>query len=114
MTPERAKQLLPIIIAFAEGKQIQYRSTFFSGNDWVDCVGGETIFNGAGDYRIKPEVVKVHPHRRYLWRALDGDIKMAIHQQSNSLKPEHIEGHSYFVKWLDTAWVETSHECEAA
>ena len=52
MTREEAKELLPIIKAFAEGKVIQCRSII--SNEWRDF--DEPAFNGLPDnYRIKPE-----------------------------------------------------------
>ena len=52
MTREEAKELLPIIQAFAEGKDIQCKSCIT--NEWRDF--DEPAFNGLPDnYRIKPE-----------------------------------------------------------
>ena len=52
MTREEAKELLPVIQAFAEGKVIQCRSSIT--NEWRDF--DEPAFNGVTDnYRIKPE-----------------------------------------------------------
>ena len=52
MTREEAKELLPIIQAFAEGKVIQCRSII--SNEWRDF--DEPAFNGLPDnYRIKPK-----------------------------------------------------------
>ena len=51
MNRQEAKELLPIIQAFAEGKIIQFKNAF--GN-WIDCDGA--LFNyPPKDYRIKPE-----------------------------------------------------------
>ena len=50
MTREQAKELLPIIQAFAEGKTIQ----FLNGGKWYDVY--DTDFYQSPDvYRIKPE-----------------------------------------------------------
>ena len=50
MTREEAKQLLPVIQAFAEGKDIQY----IEEGKWFDITG--PYFNlPANTYRIKPE-----------------------------------------------------------
>ena len=53
MTREEAKELLPIIQAFAEGKSIQFRK----GYDWIDIKTGEDLsfLRPPSDYRIKPE-----------------------------------------------------------
>ena len=50
MTREEAKELLPVIQAFAEGKIIQYRN---AGGEWKDSE--EPSFYGHVEYRIKPE-----------------------------------------------------------
>ena len=51
MTREEAKELLPIIQAFAEGKAIQYKNKYV---DWIetDC----PIWAKESQYRIKPEL----------------------------------------------------------
>jgi len=48
MTPERAKTLLPIIQAYAEGKTIQHKAC----GEWVDSWKPDW---SLPDYRIKPE-----------------------------------------------------------
>lgn len=52
MNRQEAKELLPIIQAFAEGKIIQFKNAF--GN-WVDCCDGELFNYPPKEYRIKPE-----------------------------------------------------------
>ena len=53
MNRERAKELLPIIQAFAEGKDIQWRNTNAGTGGWLECKG--IIDSGVYEYRIKPE-----------------------------------------------------------
>lgn len=55
MNREQAKELLPIITAFAEGKSIQYRDSYGNWNT-NDDVSFALL---PGRYRIKPEEVKV-------------------------------------------------------
>lgn len=50
MTREKAKELLPIIKAYAEGKTIQY----LIKDEWFDAFAPNFNFS-ANDYRIKPE-----------------------------------------------------------
>ena len=52
MTREEAKGLLPIIQAFAEGKEIQYRNRY---NEWIDIGKNEGLgfVKPVSDYRIK-------------------------------------------------------------
>ena len=54
MTREEAKELLPVIKAFAEGKEIQYRNSF---NKWIDIKKNEglSFIKTPLDYRTKPE-----------------------------------------------------------
>ena len=50
MTREEAKELLPIIQAFAEGKTIQ----FLDGGKWLDLCESD-FYESSERYRIKPE-----------------------------------------------------------
>lgn len=61
MTREEAKELLPIIQAFAEGKVVQYRN---NSNEWLDIGKNASVgfTRDSLDYRIKPEP-KYRPFR---------------------------------------------------
>ena len=50
MTREEAKEMLPIIQAYAEGKTIQ----FLDGGKWADVYETD-FYQSPGKYRIKPE-----------------------------------------------------------
>lgn len=53
MNREKAKELLPIIQAYAEGKKLQYKVVGY--NDWHDVDDEDGINEGARyEYRIKP------------------------------------------------------------
>lgn len=57
MTRKQAKELLPIIQAFAEGKTIQIK---WNNNEWVDIEKDDTlslvrILECRSNFRIKPE-----------------------------------------------------------
>ena len=54
MTKEEVKELLPIMQAFAEGDEIQYRNNY---NEWIDVKTGEELCftRPSSCYRIKPE-----------------------------------------------------------
>ena len=52
MTREEAKELLPIIQAFAEGKTIQGRT---KNRPWFDLLNNKLEMCGLFEYRIKPE-----------------------------------------------------------
>ena len=53
MKRQQAKELLPIISAFAEGKTIQY----YIDADWIDVSpdGAVDFSDNPSNYRIKPE-----------------------------------------------------------
>lgn len=57
MTKQEAKELLPIIQAFAEGKTIQYCRNKDGIQQWVDVPSDETVnfSDYTSKYRIKPE-----------------------------------------------------------
>ena len=61
MTKEEVKELLPIMQAFAEGDEIQYRNNY---NEWIDVKTGEGLCftRPSSCYRIKPEI-KCRPFR---------------------------------------------------
>ena len=52
MTREEAKELLPIIQAYAEGKTIQHYS---EENGWIDWLNFVNFNEPPSTYRIKPE-----------------------------------------------------------
>ena len=52
MTRKKAKELLPIIQAFAEGKSIQRINSL---GEWSDVTGDVLFYCNPEDYRIKPE-----------------------------------------------------------
>ena len=55
MTREKAKELLPIIQAWTEGKKIQLKSCF---GEWIDIEENEGLSfrYSPSDYRIKPKL----------------------------------------------------------
>ena len=54
MTREEAKTMLPIIQAFAEGREIEFRSKGF-GEEWKKVNEIPGLSYSSFDYRIKPE-----------------------------------------------------------
>ena len=55
MTKERAKELIPVIQAYAEGKAVQVRIAG-DGDPWQDYSGECPNFeNGNWEWRVKPE-----------------------------------------------------------
>ena len=55
MTRERAKELLPVIQAFADGKEVQFKSAprKYSTAKWV--TKEDMYFDTVDEFRIKPE-----------------------------------------------------------
>ena len=90
MTREQAKELLPIIQAFAEGKTIQYETR----DGWIDLDALYPHSDILSKYRIKPEQKcrpfksqeecweEMHKHPDFGWvKKINGGYKqiMAIH-----------------------------------
>lgn len=53
MTRERAKELLPVIQAWAEGKDVQCKRQHQLNGPWID--NGYPAWDDNLDFRIKPE-----------------------------------------------------------
>ena len=62
MTREQAKEILPIIQAFAEGEIIQYKNFL---DEWTDIKENEglSFISHPSDYRIKTEPTKYRPFK---------------------------------------------------
>lgn len=54
MTREEAKELLPIIQAYADGKTIEFLHKSYKGAIWTELDDPDFMWN-ANNYRIKPE-----------------------------------------------------------
>lgn len=85
MTREKAKKLMPIIQAWIEGKEIQYKNHH---GEWIDIKENEGVsfVNSSSDYRIKPET-KCRPFKNQeeCWN------EMIKHQPFGSLKSKDNE-----------------------
>lgn len=68
MTRERAKELLPVMQAYAEGKEVQYRASDYERDEWIST--GDPIWFGHYDYRIKPEPPQ--PEEKWFLCLFDG------------------------------------------
>tara|TARA_R110000868_G_scaffold71743_4_gene209809 strand:- start:360 stop:719 length:360 start_codon:yes stop_codon:yes gene_type:complete len=80
MTRERAKELLPVITAFAEGKDIEIRID----DHWHLVV--ETTWGRDADYRIKPSPV-LRP-----WRPEEVPVGAVVTRKSTPLQRRIIMG----------------------
>ena len=104
MTKEEAKELLPIIQAYAEGKKIQYRNY---SDEWIDVKENERLSftRLPSDYRIKPEPKfrpfksqeecwqEMHKHPDFGWVAAQ-DSKVIYHINIVGDGYIHIDGSS--------------------
>ena len=98
MTREEAKQLLPIIQAFAEGEIIECRTkpgTISAGipNEWTEIK--EIGFWNGIEYRIKPE-----PKYRSFANAEECWVEMQKHQPFGWLKDKN-DGHLTLITVVD-------------
>lgn len=92
MNRNNAKQLLPIIQAYAEGKVIQINRPF---SGWVDC--DEPLFNGdQSSYRIKPEP----KYRPFYDNAEECWKEMMKHQPFGWVKMKGTESKYYMLKCI--------------
>lgn len=102
MTREQAKQMLPIIKAYAEGKTIEIRTQ----KGWVGDNGANLDFGGLPeDYRIKPE-----PKYRPFENAEECWAEMLKHQPFGWVRYENSESDLYHV---NSVFVSNSHKCTA-
>ena len=63
MTREQAKELLPVIQAFAEGKTVQVKAGIKLGGSWCDISTQGFSFDPLWQYRVKPEPRRIWKNR---------------------------------------------------
>ena len=100
MTRDEARKAAAVMLAYAEGKAIQYK--LIGVNYWADHTAMLQTFNWCNfNYRIKPEVVR---YRRYLHRDVDGELSVqCTHSEDNQYAVTVRIG---FVRFIDTEWQE--------
>lgn len=103
MTPQKAAALLPIFVAFAQGKTVQYQTR----DGWMDVVNLPFVFNPE-KYRVKPDPI-ILKYRRYIWKEPNG-YHIATFSLNSDLSISDIEHMDDFVRWIDNDWI--SYECE--
>ena len=94
MTKEEVKELLPIMQAFAEGDEIQYRNNY---NEWIDVKTGEGLCftRPSSCYRIKPEPnYRPFKNKEECWQ------EMLNHQPFGWIKSNE-DGHYAMVTTVD-------------
>ena len=56
MTREEARKAAEVMMAYADGKEIESKRRIFSNDSWYEIKNGEPVFNWQNcDYRIKKE-----------------------------------------------------------
>lgn len=88
MTPERAKELLPIIQAYSEGKRIECRTSYC---EWTQIKDPQ--FGDHSEYRIAKEKkwYRVAQMKDYVANAADNGINN---------KEYTLKQHPDFIRWL--------------
>ena len=94
MNRNQAKELMPIIQAFAEGKTIQYYDSLIDIADWEDCENPD-FENLTYKFRIKPE-----PTYRPFKDAEECWLEMQKHQPFGWVKDKK-DGHHALITAVD-------------
>ena len=116
MTRKEAKELLPIIQAFTEGKTIQWKDGL---GRWLDFSNedAEVNFNDChSQYRIKPEP-KYRPFstQEECWNEMHKhpDFGWVKYKDSKSMYHIHVVGHGYIlIDGADLSFFEAFDKCE--
>lgn len=96
MNRDQAKQLLPIMQAFVDGKDIEVYNPNSRGWEYVINPSFTTSF----EYRIKPETIKIE-HRRYLYNYSGYRILVC----DSRAEAGDIITSPWFVRWIDSDWI---------
>lgn len=98
MTPEQAKEMLPLIIAFSEGKEIQYNLPG-DGLGWQTAT--DLSFNfWYLNYRIKPELVQ-YKYKRYIYT---NNNQSTLYLVTEEAVQDNLKVHGEKIRWIDTEW----------
>lgn len=97
MNRDKARKLKPIFDAFCEGQPILRQ---LPDGTWEET----NLFNEIDTFRVKPEVEKVVPYRRYVYRNADNELVVGTAMGGSPT----IEVHPSFVRWIDE--VDQGHE----
>ena len=103
MNRKEAKELMPIIQAFAEGKTIQYYDSLIDIADWEDCEN-PNFENLTYKFRIKPE-----PTYRHFVNAEECWHEMQKHQPFGWVKSTLFKDFD-LVQRVTTLYVEINRE----
>lgn len=105
MSPDLAKQVLPLIAAIAEGKTLEYRrSVYESYSDTAVYLSDahELICSHPERFRVKREEIS---YRRYISTDINGRNHIEIVMKSDRTTPEQIDNFKHLVRWIDNDWI---------
>lgn len=103
------------IVAFAEGKEVEYKLKGLDGGwDVWETVSNLDFFSDAGcyQYRIKPEKNKTIGYRRYIWDSASFGRVVDCCYENFGQSAEDVSKMGCFVKWIDTEWQYAEYEVE--
>lgn len=100
MNRDQAKQLLPIIQAFADGKKIQFYQE--TTEQWEDVQKPAFSF-APSRYRIKPNKETV-TYRIGIYRS-KSDKKPYVIAAMSVADVREIESWDDFIRWIDPDWI---------
>jgi hypothetical protein len=105
MNREQAKALMPVIQAFVEGSDIEYRcKDNNTPRKWTPTAF--PTFHSDYEYRIKPKMVKPVPYKRFVAEH-QGMKYVALkynHEHPDFRLLEDRPWYGVFVAWIDTEW----------
>ena len=88
MTPQQAKELLPIIRAFSEGKKIECRDKYYTHCIWVNTK--EPQWNELFEYRIANEKK---------WYRV-AQVQYGTYTADEGISEHAVEQFNEFIRWL--------------
>ena len=113
MTREEAKELMPVIKAFAEGKAIQFRT---ENRPWIDLLDNKLERCELFEYRIKPEqTYRPFKTKEECWNEMHKhpDFGWVKYKDSKSMYHIHVVGHGYIlIDGADLSFFEAFDKCE--
>lgn len=108
MTPERCKELLPVMQAFAEGKEIEARVrgvSVISQKETPWMRSRMPSWDDSFEYRIKPQPVKTMGYRRFIVKYSHKYYRVGVVLEDQPNLVEYTEKHLLeFIRWIDTEW----------
>ena len=95
------------IVAFAEGKEVEYKSKGLDGAwDVWERVNNIGLFSDITSYefRLKPEKKKTIGYRRYVWNSDTMGKMVDCCWEEAGQSVNCVSAMSCFIKWIDLDW----------